>query len=191
MDIDYAALYGVLPGEKDFSGAIKRHLEAKHFSNSSEYRELIDWIAQRWKAIQENIEEGVEKVAEDDTDYLEVEQWMDERQKSKDPEVRKALKDKINNFYYTHKECCEILHKNDNVHDETQQLILEYNRRMKDDVNYPNKDVVRIWYSCRSQELINRGAFAFSFLYPDFIGPIENLEKIYNKTNKNIQEKKL
>jgi hypothetical protein len=59
---------------------------------------------------------------------------------------------------------------------------------MKDDVNYPNKDVVRIWYSYRSQELINRGAFTFSFLYPDFIGPIEDLEKIYNKTNKNIEE---
>lgn len=161
MDIDYADLYGVRPGETDFSGAIERLKE-----RDNPIRHL-------------------------DKEYLEVIQWMDERQKSKDPEVRKALKDKINNFYYTHKECCEILHKNDNIHDETQQLILEYNRRMKDDVNYPNKDVVRIWYSCRSQELINRGAFAFSFLYPDFIGPIEDLEKIYNKTNKNIQEKKL
>jgi len=90
MDIDYATLYGVLPGEKDFSGAIKRHLKAKHFANSSEYHE-----------------------------------------------VQKAL------------------------HDEAQQLIPDYNIRMNDDVNYPNKDVVRIWYNCRSQELINREVSAF------------------------------
>lgn len=119
MGIDYAALYGVLPGEKDFSGAIKRHLKAKRFANSSEYRE-----------------------------------------------ARKAL------------------------HDKAQQLILDYNIRMNDDVYYPNKDEVRTWYNCRSQELINRGVSVFLFLYPDFIGPIEDyLEKIYNKTNKNIGEK--
>ena len=151
MDINFAELYGVLPGESDFSEAIKRSLKDKE-----EYQ-----------------------LTHLDKEYLEVKQWMDERRKSKDPEVRKVLKDKINNFYYTHKECCEIFHKNDNVHNKTKQLILEYNKRMKDDVNYPNKDIVRRWYSFKSQELINRGAFSFSFLYPDFIGPIEELEKIY------------
>ena len=156
MDIDYAELYGLKPGEKDFTGVIER---LKKRDNPIKHL---------------------------DKEYLEVKQWMDERRKSKDPEVRKALKDKINNFYYTHKECCEILHKNDNVHNETQQLILEYNRRLKDDINYPNKDNVRRWFDIKSQELIDKGAPSFSFLYPEFMGSIEDLEKIYNISyNKN------
>ena len=150
-DIDYADLYGVLPGETDFSGAMKRNTELKHFVGEKEYDELI--------------------------------KWMEERRKSKDPKVRQVLKDKINKFYEENKDA--VFPKKD-IHEKTNELILEYNRRMKDDENYPNKDEVRLWYSQQSQILISEGAFSFSFLYPDFMGPIEDLEKIYQKINKTL-----
>lgn len=149
--IDYADFYGVKPGETDFSGAIER------------------------------LKEKDNPITHLDKEYLEVIQWMNERRKSKDPEVRKVLKEKVNNYFNTHKEGYEAFHKDNCIQNQTHELILEYNRRMRDDVNYPNKDQVRIWYSCQSQMLINEGAFSFSFLYPDFIGPIEDLEKIYQK----------
>lgn len=145
-DIDYADLYGVLPGETDFSGAMKRNTELRHFIGEREYDELI--------------------------------KWMEERKKSKDPKVRQVLKDKINKFYEENKN--SVFPKKD-IHEKTSELILEYNRRMKDDENYPNKDEVRLWYSQQSQMLIYEGALSFSFLYPDFMGPIEDLEKIYQK----------
>lgn len=145
-DIDYADLYGVLLGETDFSGAMKRNTELRHFIGEREYDELI--------------------------------KWMEERKKSKDPKVRQVLKDKINKFYEENKN--SVFPKKD-IHEKTSELILEYNRRMKDDENYPNKDEVRLWYSQQSQMLIYEGALSFSFLYPDFMGPIEDLEKIYQK----------
>ena len=150
-DIDYAELYGVKPGESDFSGVIERLKE------------------------QNNPIKHLGK------EYLEVKQWMDERRKSKDQEVRKALKEKINNYFNTHHEGYEAFHKDSYIQNKIHELILEYNRRMRDDVNYQNKDKVRIWYSCQSQMLINEGAFSFSFLYPEFIGSMEDLEKIYKK----------
>ena len=149
-DIDYADLYGVIPGETDFSGAIER------------------------------LKEKDNPITHLDKEYLEVVQWMKERRKSKDPEVRQVLKEKINNYFNTNKEGYEAFHKNDYLQKEINKLILEYNRRMKDDINYPNKDIVRLWYSCQAQMLINEGAFSFLFLYPDFMGPIEDLEKIYS-----------
>lgn len=149
--INYADLYGVRPGETDFSGAIER------------------------------LKEKGNPIKHVDKEYLEVIQWMNERRKSKDPEVRKVLKEKVNNYFNTHKEGYEAFHKDNYIKNQTHELILEYNRRMKDDINYPNKDQVRLWYSCQAQMLINKGAFSFSFLYPDFIGPIEDLEKIYQK----------
>ena len=150
--IDYADLYGVKPGETDFSGVIERLKDKEGY-----------------------------QLTHLDKEYLEVKQWMDERRKSKDPEVRQVLKEKINNYFDTHKEGYEAFHKNDYLRNETNQLILEYNKRMKDDINYPNKDKVRLWYSCQAQMLINAGAFSFSFLYPDFMGSIEDLEKILKK----------
>lgn len=151
MDINFAELYGVKPGETDFSGAIER------------------------------LKEKNNPIKHLDKEYLEVKQWMDERRKSKDPEVRQVLKEKINNYFNTHKEGYETFHKNNCLQNDINQLILEYNRRMKDDVNYPNKNAVRLWYSCMAQKLINAGAFSFSFLYPDFMGSIEDLEKILKK----------
>ena len=151
--IDYADLYGVRPGETDFSGAIER------------------------------LKEKNNPIKHLDKEYLEVKQWMDERRKSKDPEVRQVLKEKINNYFDTYKDKkgYEAFHKNNCLQNKTNQLIFEYNKRMKDDINYPNKDEVRLWYSCQAQMLINAGAFSFSFLYPDFMGPIEDLEKIFQK----------
>lgn len=145
-DIDYADLYGVLPGETDFSGTIKRNTGLKHFIGEKEYDNLI--------------------------------KWMEERRKSKNPKVRQVLKDKINKFYEENK---DAVFPEKDIHKKTHELILEYNRRMKDDENYPNKDEVRLWYSQQSQMLIYEGALSFSFLYPDFMGPIEDLEKIYQK----------
>ena len=145
-NIDYASLYGVLPGETDFSGAMKRNTEIRHFIEEKEYNNLI--------------------------------KWMDKRRKTKDPEVRQVLKDKINKFYEDHKD--DVFPEKD-IHKKTHELIIEYNKRMKDDENYPNKDEVRLWYSQQSQMLIYEGALSFSFLYPDFMGPIEDLEKIYQK----------
>lgn len=150
--IDYGDLYGVRPGETDFSGAIERLKDKEGY-----------------------------QLTHLDKEFLEVKQWMDERRKSKDPEVRQVLKEKINNYFDTNKEGYEAFHKNNYLQNETNQLILEYNRRMRDDVNYPNKDKVRLWYSCQAQMLINAGAFSFSFLYPDFMGSIEDLEKILKK----------
>ena len=150
--IDYGDLYGVKPGETDFSGVIERLKDKEGY-----------------------------QLTHLDKEYLEVKQWMDERRKSKDPEVRQVLKEKINNYFNTNKEGYEAFHKNDYLQNETHQLILEYNKRMKDDINYPNKDKVRLWYSCQAQMLINAGAFSFSFLYPDFMGSIEDLEKILKK----------
>ena len=89
----------------------------------------------------------------------------------------------INNYFNTHHDGYEAFHKDNYIQNQTHELILEYNRRMKDNVNYPNKDQVRLWYSHQSQMLINEGAFSFSFLYPDFMGSIEELEKIYKKVN--------
>jgi hypothetical protein len=46
-DIDYAALYGVKPGESDFSGAIERSLKngIKHIDNHlDEYVKMIKKI---------------------------------------------------------------------------------------------------------------------------------------------------
>lgn len=146
--INYADLYGVKPGETDFSGAIER------------------------------LKEKGNPIKHVDKEYLEVIQCMNERRKSKDSEVRQVLKDKIIKFYEENK---DAVFPEKDIHKKINELILEYNRRMRDDVNYPNKDQVRIWYSCQSQMLINEGAFSFSFLYPDFIGPIEDLEKIYQK----------
>ena len=152
FDVDFAELYGVLPGESDFSGAIERLKDKEEC-----------------------------QLTHLDKEYLEVKQWMDERRKSKDPEVRKNLKEKINNYFDTHKEGYEAFHKNSYLQNEINQLILEYNKRMKDDINYPDKDKVRLWYSYQAQMLINAGAFSYSFLYPDFIGSIEDLEKILKK----------
>ena len=110
MDINFAELYGVKPGETDFSGAIER------------------------------LKEKNNPIKHLDKEYLEVKQWMDERRKSKDPEVRQVLKEKINNYFNTHKEGYETFHKNNCLQNDINQLILEYNRSMKDDVNYPNKN---------------------------------------------------
>ena len=180
-DIDYVDLYGVRPGETDFSRAIERSLNdgVKHFDE-----ELLEAIRQYKEDEQDNYlldKEIRDKLSKINKEYLEIRQWMEERRKSKVPEIRKALGEKINNYFNTHHDGYEAFHNDDNIHKETNELILEYNRRMKDDINYPNKDEVRLWYSCRSQELINRGAFSFSFLYPDFMGSIEELEKIYKK----------
>lgn len=45
-DIDYAALYGVRPGESDFSGAIERSVKngIKHLDECSEYIKMIKKI---------------------------------------------------------------------------------------------------------------------------------------------------
>ena len=182
-NIDYASLYGVKPGETDFSGAIERSLNdgVKHLD-----KEFLEAIRQYKEGEQDNYlldKETRDKLSKMNKEYLEVKQWMEEQQKSKDPEVRKALKEKINNYFNTNKEGYDAFHKDNYIQNKTHELILEYNRRMKDDVNYPNKDQVRIWYSYQSQMLINEGAFSFSFLYPDFIGPIEDLEKNYKKIN--------
>lgn len=42
-DIDYAAFYGVYPGESDFSGAIERSVKngIKHLDEYSEYVKMI------------------------------------------------------------------------------------------------------------------------------------------------------
>jgi len=45
--IDYASLYGVLPGETDFSGAIKRNNEIKHFGNK--LNDYINWLIRQRK----------------------------------------------------------------------------------------------------------------------------------------------
>ena len=177
-DIDYASLYGVKPGETDFSGAIERSLNdgVKHLDE-----EFLEDIRQYKEGEQDNYlldKETRDKLSKMNKEYLEVKQWMEERQKSKNPEIRKALKEKINNYFNTHHDGYEAFHKDNHVQNQTHELILEYNRRMRDDVNYPNKDEVRLWYSHQSQMLINKGAFSFSFLYPEFIGPIEDLEKI-------------
>ena len=180
-DIDYAALYGVNPGESDFSGAIERSLndDIKHLNG-----EFLEAIRQYKEGEQDNYlldKETRDKLSKMNKEYLEVKQWIEERQKSKDLEVRKALKEKINNYFNTHHDGYEAFHKDNYIKNQTHELILEYNRRMKDDENYPNKDEVRLWYSQQSQMLIYEGALSFSFLYPDFMGPIEDLEKIYKK----------
>ena len=182
-DIDYADLYGVRHGEIDFSGAIERSLndDIKHLDE-----EFLEAIIQYKEGEQDNYlldKETRDKLSKMNKEYLEVKQWMEERQKSKDPEIRKALKEKINNYFNTHHDGYEAFHKDNYIQNQTHELILEYNRRMRDDVNYPNKDQVRLWYSCQSQMLINEDAFSFSFLYPDFMGSIEELEKIYKKIN--------
>lgn len=122
-DIDYAALYGVHPGESDFSGAIERSSKngPKHFDEIM--MESIKFI----KAYRE-----------------------------KHPRT------------------------NNKLHKETNKLLLEYNKRLRDDENFPNKDEVRDWFYTESNKLIEQGAPSFSFLYPEFMGPMEILEKIYS-----------
>ena len=55
------------------------------------------------------------------------------------------------------------------LNDKQNKLILEYNHRMDDDKNYPDKNAVRGWYVMESRKLISQGVPAFGFLYPDII----------------------
>ena len=127
MDINFAELYGVLPGETDFSGAIERSLKDIE-SNKINYESLAKFI---------------------------------EEHKAKHPEKK------------------EKFEKKTKLHNETNKLIIEYNKRLRDDENFPNKDEVRDWFYIESHKLIEQGASEFSFLYPEFMGSIEEFEKNY------------
>lgn len=155
-NINYAELYWVRPDESDFSGAIERSLEegVKHLDK-------------------EIFLEAIKKF--EDEQY----KWM---QKRKD--IQEKLEKELKEYFDKNPEAKAIYENTKRLSREADGLIIEYNRRMKDDENYPDKDAVRRWYWFMSQKYIDKGAQSYQFLYPDFIGPIDILEK-FNQENDN------
>ena len=62
-----------------------------------------------------------------------------------------------------------------------QELIYEFNRRMKSD-EYPEKEAIWIWYESEVNILKGKGFMDFNFLYPDSILTLDELYKVlFNK----------
>lgn len=53
-NIDYGSLYGVKPGESDFSSVIKRNHNIKHF-DGNKINDYINWLCLQRKKNKKNI----------------------------------------------------------------------------------------------------------------------------------------
>lgn len=104
---------------------------------------------------------------------------MDARTKKYSRKIKKELK----KYFDKNPEAKAIYENLKRLSREADGLIIEYNRRMKDDENYPDKDAVRRWYWFMSQKYIDNSVQSYKFLYPDFIGPIDILEKFNHETD--------
>lgn len=153
-NIDYGALYGVKSGESDFSGAIERSLEEGVKHLDKEFLDAIKKF--------------------EDEQY----KWMAERKA-----IQEKLEKELKEYFDKNPEAKTIYENSKRLSREADGLIIEYNRRMKDDKNYPDKDAVRRWYWFMSQKYIDKGAQSYKFLYPDFIGPIDISEKFNHENN--------
>ena len=145
MEINYKELYGVLPEESDFSGAIERSLEEgiQHLDKGEFLKYINEWENEHYK-------------------------WVAER-KLKDQKLQEELKEYFEKNPQAKKDYEDAKKRNR----EAEGLILEYNRRMKDDENYPDKDAVRRWYFFMCDKFIEKGYHSYQFLYPDFITSAE------------------
>lgn len=85
----------------------------------------------------------------------------------------------IEEYKKKHPEKKEKFEDAERLRKESGKLIIEYNKRLRNDEEYPNKDEVRQWFSDESSKLIAEGASSYNFLYCEFICPIEDLEKTY------------
>ena len=128
------------------------------------------------------VRRSIKQIKEDGLPHLDKFMEMFEKELNSDNyQLTNNGKNNLKKYYSEHPEAIFEHLKINLVHDATKELIWEYNVRMKDDDNYPDKDEVRRWFGLQSSGLVMLGASSFSFLYPDFIGPLDDYRHIYNK----------